>query len=94
MPSGGDRHRKQRQRRAASRRLPPVRGQGGRRIQTGGRARPVRMVGVGQFAQGVARRRARRRPAHGLRRFVGVAVGVLVALVVVLWIVARVAGHL
>jgi len=52
------------------------------------------LVGVGQFAQGVARRRAPRRDARGLRRVGGIVVSALVALVVVLWIVARVAGHL
>jgi len=52
------------------------------------------MVGVGQFAQGVSRRRGRSRQSHGLRRVGGVVTGVVVAAVLVLWIVARVAGHL
>jgi len=54
----------------------------------------VRVVGVGQFAQGVARRRAPRREARGLRRVASIVVSVLVVLVFVLWIAARVAGHL
>jgi hypothetical protein len=94
VAAGRDRRRKERQRRAASRRLPPVRVHGGARLQTGGRPRPVRVVGVGQFAQGIARRRAPRSDARGLRRVGGIVVSVLVAVVLVLWIVARVAGHL
>jgi hypothetical protein len=52
------------------------------------------MVGVGQFAQGVARRTEQRRRSHGLRRVGGAVTGALITVVVVLWIVARVAGHL
>ncbi len=52
------------------------------------------MVGVGQFATGVSRRRGRHRESHGLRRLGGAVTGVVVAAVFVLWIVARVAGHL
>jgi hypothetical protein len=89
-----ERRRKERQRRAASRRLPPVHVPSGARLATGGRARPVRVVGVGQFAQGMARRSEKRRQTHGLRRLGGVLGGALVTLVLVLWIVARVAGHL
>jgi hypothetical protein len=63
-------------------------------MQTRGRPAPVRMVGVGRFAEGLGRRAERRRQSHGLRRVGGVIVGALVALVVVLWIFARVAGHL
>jgi hypothetical protein len=94
MTTRRERRRKDRQRRAAARRLPPLRGQRGARLPTGGRARPVRMVGVGQFAQGMSRRRGSRRPPHGLRRVAGVVTGALIALVFVLWIAARVAGHL
>jgi hypothetical protein len=89
-----ERRRKNRQRRAASRRLPPLPGHVTGRLQTGGRPRPVRVVGVGQFAQGVARRRGDRRRRHGLRRLGGVVTGALIALVFVLWIAARLAGHL
>jgi hypothetical protein len=89
-----ERRRKDRERRAASRRLPPVRSHGGRRLQTGGRPTAVRMVGVGQFAQGVARRSEKRRQSHGLRRVGGAIGGALVFVVLILWIVARVAGHL
>jgi hypothetical protein len=89
-----ERRRKDRARRAASRRLPPVRVGGGRRLQTGGRASPVRLVGVGSFAQGVARRSESRRQSHGLRRVWGMVAGVLTVAVLVLWIIARVAGHL
>ncbi|MGH9018333.1 MAG: hypothetical protein ACRDY1_11350, partial [Acidimicrobiales bacterium] len=87
-----ERRRLERRRRAASRRLPPV--HGGGHLATGGRARPVRMVGVGQFARGMARRQERRTQAHGWRRVAGAVAGVLIGLVVVLWVVARVAGHL
>jgi hypothetical protein len=52
------------------------------------------MVGVGQFAQGMARRRGDGRRRHGLRRVLSVITGALIALVFVLWIAARVAGHL
>jgi hypothetical protein len=52
------------------------------------------MVGVGQFAQGISRRRGDRRPSHGLRRVGGIVTGALIALVFVLWIAARVGGHL
>jgi hypothetical protein len=86
-----ERRRKERERRAASRRLPPVRGNPGRRIQTGGRPAPVRVVGVGQFAQGVSRRRRPFRPGH---RVGGAVIGVVTAAVLVLWIIARIAGHL
>jgi hypothetical protein len=55
---------------------------------------PVRMVGVGQFAEGVVRRTDRKRQRHGLRRVGGAIGGALVAVVAVLWIIARVAGHL
>jgi hypothetical protein len=54
----------------------------------------VRVVGVGQFAQGISRRTDTRRQSHGLRRVGGVVTGVAAAAVLVLWIVARVAGHL
>jgi len=54
----------------------------------------VRVVGVGQFAQGISRRTDTRRQSHGLRRVGGVVAGVAAAAVLVLWIVARVAGHL
>jgi hypothetical protein len=94
MTTARERRRKNRERRAASRRLPPLRGHGGGRLPTGGRARPVRMVGVGQFAQGISRRRSDRRPSHGLRRVGGVITGAVIALVFVLWIAARVGGHL
>jgi hypothetical protein len=85
---------KARARRAAARRLPPVRGRGGRRFQTGGRPGAVRLVGVGAFAQGMARRADGRRRTHGLRRLRGAIAGGLVAVVAVLWIIARLAGHL
>ena len=52
------------------------------------------MVGVGQFANGVARRSRTRPPSHGLRRVRGVVAGTMIALIFILWIVARVAGHL
>jgi len=51
------------------------------------------MVGVGQFAQGMARRSDARRTTHGLRRLRGAIAGGLVAAVLVLWIIARIAGH-
>ncbi len=94
MASSSDRRRKERERRAASRRLPAVRGHKGRGLQTGGRPRSVRMVGVGQFAEGLARRRAPHRQAHGLRRVGGIVAGIAVGVVIVLWVIARVAGHL
>ncbi|HXQ60786.1 MAG TPA: hypothetical protein VN796_00560 [Acidimicrobiales bacterium] len=94
MTTARERRRKDRERRAAARRLPPVRVRGGGRLQRRGRPAPVRMVGVGQFAQGVARRTERRRRSHGLRRVGGVVIGASVAVVLVLWIIARVAGHL
>ncbi len=52
------------------------------------------MVGVGQFAEGVARRNQKRPQSHGLRRVRGMVVSTLIALVFILWIVARLAGHL
>jgi hypothetical protein len=52
------------------------------------------MVGVGQFADGVARRSARGRQTHGMRRVGSVVSGALLTLVLVLWIVARLAHHL
>jgi Co/Zn/Cd efflux system component len=52
------------------------------------------MVGVGQFAEGLARRRAPHRQAHGLRRIGGIVAGIAVGVVIVLWVIARVAGHL
>jgi hypothetical protein len=52
------------------------------------------MVGVGQFADGVARRSERGRQTHGMRRIWSVVSGALITLVLVLWIVARVAHHL
>jgi len=94
MTTARERRRKSRERRAASRRLPPVPGHLGGRLATGGRARPVRMVGVGSFAQGLDRRRAGRRPRHGVRRLGGAVASVLIGLVFVLWIAARLAGHL
>jgi hypothetical protein len=86
--------RKERQRRAASRRLPPVRSTGGRRLQSGGRPQAVRMVGVGQFARGVARRTDAHRRPRGWRRVGSVITGALAAVVFVLWIIARVTRHL
>jgi hypothetical protein len=86
--------RKERERRAAARRLPPVHVPAGARLQTGGRARPVRVVGVGQFAQGMARRSEKRRQTHGLRRVASVIGGVLITILLVLFIIGRVAGHL
>jgi hypothetical protein len=52
------------------------------------------MVGVGQFARGVARRNQAGRRTHGVRRVRAVVGGLLVAVVLVLWIIARLAGHL
>lgn len=52
------------------------------------------MVSVGRFAQGVTRRRGVGRRSHGLRRVAGIVTGALITLVFVLWIAARVAGHL
>jgi hypothetical protein len=88
-----ERKRKERERRAASRRLPPLRGRGGPRLQTG-RGRPVRMVGIGQFSEGMARRGERRRQTHGWRRVGGVITAVLATAVLVLVLIGRVAGHL
>lgn len=89
----GEQRRKDRQRRAAARRLPPVPGHVGG-LSTGGRARPVRVVGVGQFARGMARRRDTRRRAHGWRRVGGAVGAVLVGAVLLLVLIARLAGHL
>jgi hypothetical protein len=50
------------------------------------------MVGVGQFADGLARHTAVRR--RGGRRVVAVIGGVLAGIVLVLFVIARVAGHL
>jgi hypothetical protein len=95
MKQGRSEHRrKERERRAAARRLPPLRGRGGRRLPTGGRASPVRMVGVGQFAQGIARRSEQRRQTHGLRRVAGVIGGALITILLLLFIIGRLAGHL
>jgi hypothetical protein len=52
------------------------------------------MVGVGQFAEGLARRRAPHRQAHDLRRAGGIVASIAVGVVIVLWVIARVAGHL
>jgi Co/Zn/Cd efflux system component len=52
------------------------------------------MVGVGQFAQGMARRTEQRRQTHGWRRVGGVITAVLATVVLVLVIIGRVAGHL
>jgi hypothetical protein len=52
------------------------------------------MVGVGQFARGVARRSEAGRRTHGLRRVRAAVGGALVAVVLVLWVIARLAGHL
>jgi hypothetical protein len=89
----GEQRRKDRQRRAAARRLPPVHGNVGR-LSTGARARPVRVVGVGQFAQGMARRSDARRRVHGWRRVGGTIGAVLVGVVLLLVIIGRLAGHL
>ena len=94
MTTARQRRRKDRERRAASRRLPPVRGRGGRRLATGGRMGAVRLVGVGSFAEGVARRTDTRRRRRGWSRVGGVVMGLAAAVVGALWIIARVAGHL
>jgi len=70
-----------------------VRGHGGGGLATGGRARPQRVVSVGRFADGLSRRRRRRAPTR-LGRVGGVVLGVLVALLVILFVAARLAGHL
>jgi hypothetical protein len=89
----GQQRRKDRQRRAAARRLPPVHGNPGR-LSTGGRARPVRVVGVGRFAEGMARRSDTRRRSHGWRRVSGAIGAFLVGAVLLLVLIARLAGHL
>lgn len=80
------RRRKQRQERAAAKRLPPVRGTTGR-LRTGGRGQ--RVVGLGQFADGLGRRGtgARHRAWAWL-------LGAVPVVVVVVWVVARVTRHL
>ena len=80
------RRRKQRQERAAAKRLPPVRGPVGR-LRTGGRGQ--RVVGLGRFAEGLGRRRAGTR--HPVRAWFLGAVPVVIVLV---WIVARLTRHL
>jgi hypothetical protein len=52
------------------------------------------MVGVGQFASGLDRRRHARRQLRGFRRVGAVVGAVLVGVVLVLVIVGRLAGHL
>ena len=93
MTDEGRRLRKRaaRRRRAAERRLTPIRGRAARRLRTGGG--PQRVVGLAQFAEGVARKAARSsRPSRsGVTRWLLAALPVAV---VVLWAVARLTRHL
>lgn len=89
MGSQSSRRSKARQRRAAARRLVPIRGRAGRRLQQAG-LRSGRVVGVGQFAQGLTRR-ATNSSGGRLRRWLFAAIPVAV---LVIWIAARLTRHL
>jgi len=86
------RRRKERRARAAARRLPPVHGHPGS-LPTGGHAAPVRVVGIGRFAEGVVRQ-SHARPRRGGRRWVAVATTVLIVVLAALFLVGRLVGHL
>lgn len=81
------RRRKNRRRRAAARRLTPIRGEAARRLRTRGRA--VRLVGLGSFAQGMARR-----SASPKSRVASWSLAAVPVVVLVVWVVARLTRHL
>lgn len=82
------RRRKARQRRAAARHLQPIRGAAGRQLRSRN-LHARRVVGVGQFARGLTRRPSR--PGSRVATWVLPALPVVVLLV---WVVARMARHL
>lgn len=87
MGSSRSRRTKTRERRAASQRLAPIRGQAGRRLLHSG-WRSGRVVGLSQFAAGMT---SRQRSKSRLQRWMLTAVPVVV---LVVWVVARLARHL
>ncbi|HUY64261.1 MAG TPA: hypothetical protein VMV14_07055 [Acidimicrobiales bacterium] len=79
---------KRRQQRAAARRLPPLRGEAGRRLQHRS-ATPGRVVGVGRFAEGMHRRAASAPPSSVRAKLLWV----LPLVVGVVWVAARLLHH-
>ena len=82
------RRRKLRQRRAAAQHLQPIRGETGRRLRARG-LRSRRVVGVGQFARGLTRPDAK--PSSRTVRWL---LAVLPAVILMVWVVARLTRHL
>jgi hypothetical protein len=76
--------------RAARRRLQPIRGARGRSLKHKRLSAP-RVVGIGQFAQGLGDPTRRARPKSRLKGWILSALPVVVAAI---WVVARVARHL
>jgi len=88
---GSDRSKrnKERQLRAARRRLQPIRGARGRRLKHTRLAAP-RVVGLSQFAQGLTGPNRRREPRHRSTAWI---LSALPFVVLVIWVVVRVASH-
>lgn len=82
------RRRKARERKAAAQRLQPIRGAAGRRLRSR-RLRSRRVVGVGQFARGLTRPASRPRG-----RVMTWVLSALPAVVLLVWVVARLTRHL
>jgi hypothetical protein len=90
LGSARSNHRKERERRAASRRLEPIRGARGRSLQHR-RLGGGRVVGLGQFAEGLTRHDGRRKPRSGLVTWALAAVPFVILLI---FVVARLTRHL
>jgi hypothetical protein len=81
---------KERQKRAARLRLQPIRGARGRNLKHTRLSSP-RVVGLNQFAQGLTGSRRKWQPRSRAKTWL---LSALPIVVVVIWVVARVARHL
>jgi hypothetical protein len=87
--SAREQRNKARRDRAAHRRLRPIRGAAGRRLRSAGPSRG-RVVSLGRFAQGL---RAPNRRLWARHRIVAWVIGALPVVVLLIWVVARLARH-
>jgi len=90
VASDRSKRKKDRELRAARRRLQPIRGARGRSLQHRRLGAP-RVVGLPQFAEGLTGAKARRLPRGRVKARV---LSALPVVVLVIWVVARLARHL
>ncbi|HEY5023971.1 MAG TPA: hypothetical protein VII76_03260 [Acidimicrobiales bacterium] len=90
MAKDRSKHDKERQLRAARRRLQPIRGARGRSLKHTRLTAP-RVVGLNQFARGLTAPTRRWQPRSRVKAWL---LSALPVVVVIVWVVARVARHL